>query len=109
ILESAADAERGARVGIERGDVAPAIEQLALGRAVAAGDAVDHRGLAGAVGTDDGEQLAVADGEADIGERAHAAKPQRYSAHVQCGVHQNPPGKAGLKALLLFWSRSFCR
>jgi len=74
ILKGAADAERGPRIGIEAGDVPPAIEQLAFGRLVAARDAIDDRGLAGAVGADDGEQFAVLDGEADIGERAHAAE-----------------------------------
>ena len=59
VLEGAADAEPGPRVRIERGDILPAIEQLAFGRPVAARDAVDDRGLAGAVGADDREQLAV--------------------------------------------------
>jgi hypothetical protein len=76
VLEGAADAEPGPRVGIERGDVLPAIEQLPFGRPVAARDAVDDRGLAGAVGADDREQLAVVDAETDFGERTHAAKAQ---------------------------------
>jgi len=61
ILEGAADAERGARIGREGGDVAAAIAQLAFARPVAARDAVDHRGLAGAVRADDRKQLALVD------------------------------------------------
>ena len=76
VLEGAADAEPGPRVGIERGDILPAIEQLAFGRPVAARNAVDDRGLAGAVGADDREQLAVVDAKTDFGERTHATKAQ---------------------------------
>ncbi len=74
VLEGAADAEPGPGVGIERGDVLPAIEQLAFGRPVAARNAIDDRGLAGAVGADDREQLAVVDAKTDIGERTNATE-----------------------------------
>ncbi len=87
VLEGAADAEPGPGVGIERGDVLPAIEQLAFGRPVAARDAVDDRGLAGAVGADDREQLAVVDAKTDIGERTHATEAQRHPAHFQSVSH----------------------
>src|SRR5262249_23934089 len=74
VLEGAADAERSSRIRFEAGDVAPAIEKLALGQPVATGDAIDDGGVAGDVGPDDGERLAVPVREADIGERAHAAE-----------------------------------
>src|ERR1700738_3540265 len=75
-LEGAADAEPRSRVRIECGDIPAAIEQLAFGRPVAARDAIDDRGLAGAVGTDNREQLAVIDAKTDLGERAYATKAQ---------------------------------
>src|SRR5262249_42953592 len=49
ILEGATDSKGGAASGIEVGDVVPTIDQRALARPVAPGDAVDHAGLAGAV------------------------------------------------------------
>src|SRR5450631_1614172 len=58
------------------GDVAAAIEQLAFGRLVAARNAIDDRSLAGAVGPDDREQLAIVHAKADIGKRTHAAEAQ---------------------------------
>jgi hypothetical protein len=74
VLEGAADAERGPGVGRETRDVAALIEQLAIGGPITAGNAVDDRGLAGAVGADDRELLAGVDREADFAERAHAAE-----------------------------------
>ncbi len=64
VLEGAADAQPGPRVRIEAGDVLAAVEQLAFGQLVAAGNAVDDRGLAGAVRADDREQFALVDAEA---------------------------------------------
>jgi hypothetical protein len=46
-------------------------------RMVEAVDAVEHRGLAGAVRADDGADLALADVEGDVGDRLHAAEAQR--------------------------------
>src|ERR1700727_3361013 len=91
VLEGAADAKPWPRIRIERGDVLSAIKQLALGRAVAARDAVDDRGLAGAVGPDDRKQLAGFDAKTDIGERAHAAKAERSPAHLQRMVQSSLP------------------
>ena len=101
VLEGAADAKRGPRVGIERGNIAPAIEQLAFGGAVAAGDAVDDRGFAGAIGPDNREQFAVADAKADIGERAYATEAQRHPSHFQSVVHALPPSSRSGKRNLL--------
>src|SRR4051812_1266709 len=83
ILEGAADAEWGARVRRQAGDVAAAMEQAALGRLVAAGDAVHDRGLARAIRADDREQLAFAHAEADVGQRTNASETQRDSARFQ--------------------------
>ena len=94
VLEGAADAERGARVAaLSRGDVAAVGRTAALGRPVAAGDAIHDRGLAGAVGADDREQLAVFDGEADIGQRPDAAEAQGHAAHFKTGSHQTNPSR----------------
>ncbi len=76
ILKCAADAERGPRVGSECGNVLAAIEQLAFSRLVAARDAIDDRGLAGAVRADDREQLAIVDAKAHFGQRTDATKAQ---------------------------------
>src|ERR1700733_13170470 len=91
VLEGAADAEAWSRVGIERGDILSAVKQLAFGRPVAARDAVDDRGLAGAIGADDREQFAGFDAKTDIGERAHAAKAERYPAHLQRMLQSSLP------------------
>jgi hypothetical protein len=90
VLKSTADAEWRPRVRFQRGDVLPAIEQLTLSRGVAAGDAVDDRGLAGAVGSDNGKQFASLDAKADLGERAYAAKAQGNPAHLQSIFHSIP-------------------
>src|SRR5260370_28706402 len=103
VMESAADAEAGTRVGIERGDVAAAIEQLAFGRPVAARDTVDDRGLAGAVGADDRKQFAVVHAKTDVGERTYAAKAQRHTAHFQSVFHAFPP-----LALIPHFSAGIC-
>ena len=52
---------RGALAGRHAGDVGAVEADLPLGRAVAAGDAIDHGGLAGAIRADDGEHLAARD------------------------------------------------
>jgi hypothetical protein len=41
VLEGAADAQPGPRIGVEAGDVLAAVEQLAFGRLVAARNAID--------------------------------------------------------------------
>src|SRR5207244_9865435 len=46
-------------------------------RVVEAVDDVEHRGLAGAVGPDDGANLALADVERDAGDRLDAAEGER--------------------------------
>src|ERR1700738_62236 len=100
VREGGAGPRARPRVRIERGDILPAIEQLAFGRPVAAGDAVDDRGLAGAVGADDREQLAVIDAKADLGERTYPTKAQGHPAHLQSMFHAFPPSGRFRRSLL---------
>ena len=67
-------------------DVAPVEADAALGRAVAAGDAVDHGGLAGAVRADDGEDLAPA-----APRRTRRSAPARRRS---AATRPRPPGPA---------------
>ena len=86
VLEGPADAEIGPVVGLHLGDVTALEQHLPLGGGVAAGDAVEHRGLAGAVGADDRKQLALADAEADMTERPDTAEVQGYVSGFQNGA-----------------------
>ena len=76
VLEGAGDAELGDLVRRHLGDVAALEEQLARGRVVEPRDQVEDRGLAGAVGADDGEDLALFDAEAHAVDRLEAAELQ---------------------------------
>src|SRR5262249_13807490 len=83
ILKRTTDSGRGPASRLEGADVVSPVENRALGRPVAARDAIDHRGLAGAVGPDDRKQLALLDGEADVGQRLDAAELQRHPPRFQ--------------------------
>jgi hypothetical protein len=83
ILERTSDAESSAVVDRAAGERVALVEQLALGRAVVARDAIEHRGLAGPVRTDDREHLTLLDVEAYIGQCAHTAELDRYVRHSQ--------------------------
>ena len=48
---------------------------------------VEQRGLAGAVGAYQPQNLAFAEAEAHIGDRQQSAKPFAYAAHFQQGSH----------------------
>src|SRR5438067_11915916 len=87
VLEDAADGAYWSSVGNERGDVFAAIHQLDFGPCVATRDAIDDRGLAGAVWSDDRIEFAVVDAERDFGQRANATKAQRHPAHFQRVSH----------------------
>src|SRR3569833_3907398 len=100
VLKRAADAEPGPRVRIKPGDILASIEKLAFGRLVAARNAIDDRGLAGAVRPDDREQLAFVHAERDLGQRADAAEAQRNVAHFQRVSHSFPPDMARLGGAL---------
>src|SRR5262245_45292875 len=78
VLERPGDALTGGEIGSHV--VAPlALERdSAFLRVIEAVDNVEHRGLAGAVGTDDGADLALADVEGNIAQGTHAAKGKRH-------------------------------
>ena len=59
-------------------------------RLVDAVDAVEHRALAGAVGADDRAHLVLADVEADVGQRLHAAEAERDVLDVEDDVADLP-------------------
>src|SRR5579883_3453962 len=107
ILKGAGDALRGRLIGPH----APPRRALegdgALLRMIESVDDVEHRGLAGAVRADDGEDLVLADLDADIGERldttegeADAVGPEDRLADPFCGAHRVQPalrsGAAGV-------------
>ena len=73
----------GTLVGARVRDVAALVDDAPRRRPIAARDAVQHRGLAGAVGADDGEQLAPAHLAAHVGQGVHAAEPQAYPVKLQ--------------------------
>ena len=77
VLKGAGDAEPGDLVRRDLGDVAALEEQLARGRVVEPRDQVEDRRLAGAVGADDGEDLALLDAEAHAVDCLEAAELQR--------------------------------
>jgi hypothetical protein len=54
-----------------------------------AGDGVEQRGLAGAVGADDGAALAARHGQADAVDRAQASKATTTSVSVRIGSDTN--------------------
>jgi hypothetical protein len=74
VLEGAGDAESGNRGGRRAGDVAPPQAYPALVRGIEAGHDVDHGGLAGAVRSDQAEDLAAPDREIDALQSAQAAE-----------------------------------
>ena len=69
--------------GLKPRDILPLVADRSVGGPVAARDAVDHRGLAGAIRSDDREQLAGLDVEADVGQRRDATEPQRHPLGFQ--------------------------
>ena len=77
VLEGAGDAQRGDAVRRHVGDVGAVEHQLAAGRLVDAAHQVEDRGLAGAVGADDGEDLALADVEGHAVDGLDAAEVDR--------------------------------
>src|SRR5208282_4463699 len=57
--------------------------QMPGARPVEAGQAVEHRGLAGAVGADDGGDVAPIGGEGHVVHRLDAAEMHRQALHVE--------------------------
>ena len=72
-LEGARHAALGERDGADAGDVGALEEHLALGGHQQAGQQVDERGLAGAVRSNDRDELAFADRDGHVLERAEIA------------------------------------
>ena len=77
VLEGAGDAASRRWCGGDAGDVLALENEAAAGRLVDAADEVEDRGLAGAVGADDGEDLALLHVEGDPVDRADAAEVDR--------------------------------
>src|SRR5262249_32572317 len=77
ILESAGDAAARRLVGPHRGACAALECDAALLRLIKAVDDVEHRGLAGAVGADNGADFSAIDAEGYLGQRLHTAERQR--------------------------------
>ena len=82
-LEGAGHAERRDVVRSHADDLLAGEANAALLRPVDAGQDVEDGRLAGAVGTDDREQLARLDGERDTVDRDHAGEPQRHVADIE--------------------------
>ena len=78
VLERAPDAQRGAAVRPQMGDVLPLEADTTLGRPVSPRNAVDHRGLTGAVRAYDGENFTTLNGERDVGQRPDATEAQAH-------------------------------
>src|SRR5680860_211401 len=72
VLEGAADAHGGPRMHRHLRDVLPPVTHFALRGLVEAGDAVEQRGLACPVGTDDPDDLPLAGAQADLLQRLDA-------------------------------------
>ena len=83
VLERARDAHAGDLVRRHAGDVAILVEQAPRGRLVEPRDHVEDRRLAGAVGADDGEDLALADLEIDVVDRLEAAEVERETVDLE--------------------------
>jgi hypothetical protein len=89
VLEGAAHPQRRALVDLEPGDVAALEPHAALVGPVEAGDDVEGRRLAGAVGADDADDLPLAGPEADVAGRLHATETDRAALHLKHG-HRSP-------------------
>ena len=91
VLERAGDAEAGNDVGGEAGDLpAPVIEpNPAGGRRIDAADEVEDRRLAGAVGPDETDDLALVDSQGEIVHGPEAAEVLRQAFSLE---KRHPPG-----------------
>ncbi len=87
LLKLAADAELGDLGLVEPGQIVQAVEHdVAEVRPGLAGDHIHHRGLAGAVRTDDGAHFAGLDGERKIVERLEAVEGDGDAVEIkECG------------------------
>ena len=83
VLEGARDADLGDAMRRPRQQRAPGEQDVAPVRRVEAADAIEQRRLAGAVRTDQAEDLALVQRERDAVERDDAAEPQRDVANLE--------------------------
>ena len=100
-LERPGDPEVGDLLGLATGDVLAAEQDLARGRREEAGQQVEQRGLAGAVGADERVDGALGDAEADVGDRAEAAELLGQLAGLEQGSCCGRAGVAGHRHLLV--------
>src|SRR5262249_42501846 len=77
VLEGARDAAARRRIGPHLFARLAAEGDASFLRVIKAVDDVEQRGLAGAVGADDGADFALADVEGDVADRLHAAEGER--------------------------------
>jgi hypothetical protein len=70
-------------VSAQAGDRGPAEPDAARGRPLQADDDLQKRALAGAVGTDDGDDLAVVDPERDAVDSREAAEALRDRVNLE--------------------------
>src|SRR5919202_1371365 len=84
-LEGARDAQLGAAMGGQTADILPLIQHGAGGWRQRAADQVDQRRLAGAVGADDAQPLALAHRDTEIVDGGQAAEVLAHATEVQQG------------------------
>src|SRR5258705_2761930 len=101
VLERARDAERG-HVGRRQVRALLAGEpDAALERVIEAADDVEERGLAGAVGADDGQDLAALDLEAHLVQRHQRAEAHADGLHFQQGPRHRPTSRMRTSAVMM--------
>jgi len=83
VLEGARQAERGQPFGGQAGDVAATQPRRAGVGLVEPGHEVEQRRLAGTVGADDADELALRDVEIDIVDGRQTAEPAREAANLE--------------------------
>jgi len=92
-LVGAPDTAVADAVSGQSGDLGTGKRDRPCGRLVHAGDAVEDRALAGAIGTDEAENLSLGDGEGDVGHGEEAVERFTQSGDGQQG-HRSTPAAA---------------
>src|SRR5690606_23278863 len=91
VLEGARDAEGGDGMGLPALDGLTVEADCSRGGGVHAGDEIEHRGLAGAVGADESEQFPVFYVQVQVFDRDQSAEANGAFPDFQ--AHQFPPLK----------------
>jgi hypothetical protein len=94
VLERAADAQACHAVARQPGQPGAVERDMASAGPIEAADAVEQRGLAGPVGTDQAADLVAPDIEGDAVQRHHAAEAHGDVAHTQQGRRAGVPHQA---------------